>query len=1430
MLRRIYIIGVLLFAFSVLDTNSQSLIDVRHYSLKDGLSQRNIHNFVQDDNGYIWMSTRNGLEQFDGFTFRNFKTYPGDSIRIPNHRFLRIEKSTRNNIWCLTYDNHCYLFNISKTQFEDPFSYNKSYTNSAQKIYPLKDGITWIVDTQNKLYRIDENKFPMGESIVLHHTINNRQTINNVYDIVQDTDGDEWILTNAGCLIVGDKSINTSIPFSFMAENDGTIYLATSEGLFARYEKGTHKMYPYPSLQITNSIVAMKALADGRIALLEENSLILYYPTEERFEYHSLPIAVSNLVYQDSSKNIWLVGTSENILLLRNNGDKIEMLTCPRAQKKSEPVIHEDDYGTVWIKPQWGELCYYNTLLHRLEQAFIYKDGIRENVSIRPLNYLVDHHQNIWYTDGEICGYISFAENNLHYLKNSYQTAVRALMEDGKKRLWVGWQRNSQNKTGYLCIYDSLGQWTANVSMTGKIIHDSAIPFNANVYCLYEDKQHNIWIGTKGLGLYLLRPKGDGHYTLSHYLPNKNNPYSLSSENIYSILQDSAGRIWIGTFGGGINIVEELPVDRMVKFFNSRNTLKNLPKHNCDKIRCLLQAKDGTLFIGTTDGLLSCNPNLRKLETIQFYRDICEDRSSSLSNNDVLDITEAQDGRLWITTLNGGINLLNASNRQLGRLEFIHYNKKNSDVSDYSLSTIEDKSGNLWIVSEKKLSKFDSDMNLLEEYDNRIQYLEGNPTLNGSDRIAFCSKFGAVIINSAINKDGSFIPPISFSSLEIYINGELYKKVIPHQNGHLSLEAEQRNFTVKFTALDYTNPHNIKYAYRIPQLNEQWIELGTTHSVNIANLPAGNYEFQVRSTNAEGIWAENNTSLYIEIAPYFSETIWAKLLYAIIGICILLLTIYIVTRITGLQRKLDMEKYITELKLRFFTDISHELRTPLTLITGPIDEVLVNEKLSSEGKENMLSAKRNTERMLRLVNQILDFRKIQNNKMKVLIEQVDIVPIIRRVYDSFHTIADKHNINFLLECPAELFIMYTDVDKLEKILFNLISNAFKYTPDGKNILLSFSFKKSKLLFQIKDEGYGISPQKLKTLFNRFEAHNTANPSNSTGIGLFLVKGLLELLHGTIEVASKVGEGTTFFVHLPGNYEAYKSDKNVEFILNDIIDDELSLDIESNKQEAIENKKSQILIIEDNDELRHFVKNIMSNDFVVLEAENGKIGWDTTLKEMPDIVISDIMMPEMNGVEYLKLVKENNQTCHIPIILLSAKSSLEEQIQGLRYGADDYITKPFSSSYLKSKVEALLRRRNTLYNYYISKREKQKSSLSDTPEIMLQITDFDADFLNKVMHYIEENIQNSDLKIENIADFFCMSRSVFYRKLKSLMGVSPVDLIKNIRIKRSMQLLKETEYTVSEIAYLSGFATPQYFNRVFKETVKCTPSEFRMQKD
>ena len=538
------------------------------------------------------------------------------------------------------------------------------------------------------------------------------------------------------------------------------------------------------------------------------------------------------------------------------------------------------------------------------------------------------------------------------------------------------------------------------------------------------------------------------------------------------------------------------------------------------------------------------------------------------------------------------------------------------------------------------------------------------------------------------------------------------------------------------------------------------------------------------------------------------------------------------------------------------------------MIAGPVEQVLKNDKLPADAREQLVVVERNTSRMLRLVNQILDFRKIQNKKMKMQVQRVDIVPFVCKVMDNFEAVAEEHRIDFLFQTEKEHLYLWVDADKLEKIVFNLLSNAFKYTPNGKMITMFIREDENTVSIGVQDQGIGIAENKKKSLFVRFENLVDKNLFNqaSTGIGLSLVKELVEMHKATISVDSRLGEGSCFKVDFLKGKEHY--DKETEFILEDAeapvrmgqvvdianssIQSETLIPDDSEKIEAVyeedaakeENSKELMLLVEDNQELREFLRSIFSPMYRVVEAADGREGANKALKYLPDIIISDVMMPEKDGIEMTRELRADMTTSHIPIILLTAKTTIESKLEGLEYGADDYITKPFSATYLQARVENLLMQRKKLQSFYrdslmhihISAGQEDAPVATDVPSAeedtsetvsaTLEMSPNDRKFMDKLVELMEQNMDNGELVVDDLVRELAVSRSVFFKKLKTLTGLAPIEFIKEMRIKRATQLIETGEFNMTQISYMVGINDPRYFSKCFKAQVGMTPTEYR----
>ena len=1059
-----------------------------------------------------------------------------------------------------------------------------------------------------------------------------------------------------------------------------------------------------------------------------------------------------------------------------------------------------------------------------MEPAYRYTTGQKEPYRTEGRAFLRDSHKNLWVSRKYGFDKIYFTNRNYDYIHTSAEQEVRGVFIDSKKRLWVA------SKENRLEVYDKQGNYVGNMDSTGKLLQNRNISFGRNVYTFFEDSEHRLWLGTRNHGI-VVATEYDGKFTLHTFRHDKQDPYALSNDAIYSICRDTRNRIWIGTLGGGINLFSGT-LDNP-RFIHSENLMKGYPGDMCHKVRSLYCTRKGVVLAGTTEGLLSFSDDFQKPEDIEFFHNDCED---GLSNNDVMDVLESRDGKIYIAAYSGGICMADVDSLLNTRIRFHYLNMKNGLPSDLPQSMLEDGEGNIWICFENYISKYKADRKGFDTYDSAnlhtdLQITEAHPAIDQQGAMYIGTNQGVLRLRLYDLKKSSFVPRIVYAGVDIQnSDGTVFNSVLAVDS--LVLGKKERNVTIAFSALDYTNSEALQYAYRLKGISDQWGYIGENHSIGFANLPSGDFVLEVKSTNGDGVWCDNITPLYIHIQPRFTETAWAWVLYVLIAIILILTVSGIIVYITNLKRKVTLEQQLTDLKLRFFTDISHELRTPLTLISGSIEEIVERGQLQKSGTENMQVARRNVNRMLRLVNQILDFRKIQGRKMKLSIEQGDVVALCRQVGENFTQLAHERSIHFRLIPETPEIRCYTDMDKLEKILFNLLSNAFKYTADGKSITMAVRMESGCLFVSVRDEGKGMDLRKIDNLFGRFETFGKTDPNRSTGIGLSLVKEFVDLLHGTIQPESIPGQGTVFTVTLPCTYEAYAADSMAEFVLNDEVKFEYPVEVQLSRQEE---KERSILIIEDNDELRRFLAMILRDCYHVLEAGDGRQGLEIIGRELPDLIVSDVMMPEMDGIELLAAVKVNRDTSHIPVILLSAKASVDDRVRGLEYGADDYIAKPFNSAYLKARIESLIRQRSSLAAYYLGsslkdsdKTEKKQPDVK-LEQVLESVPSFNNTFIQEVIRLVDQNLQNPDFKIDDLAETMNMSRAVFYRKIKTFTGASPIDLVKEMRLKRALELLDADTYSLSEVAYQSGFSSPQYFSRVFKEQMQCTPNEYKRRK-
>lgn len=1408
--------------------SAQSLMHIRYYSAKDGLSQNTVTDFLQDDKGYIWISTWNGLEKFDGYTFQNYKSYPTDDTRLEYNRIQQIAEGKKGNIWCVTYNNLLYLFNTQTETFQNIFS---GYSHLADygrvaRLYKQEGSLLWFSNQAGDLFRLDEDRLGETDGIVHLPCHSCAEHGKKIYSVHKDKKGYEWILTDRGTFVYGHPEIRTKVELRYIKEVDKNTFFITQKGeLYAFTPQIGIQSVSNPFLM--KEVSGLVTIKTGRLLIPDQEKIIVYDTRKKSFEQlykqaTTVPLHITG-AFHSKQDQIWMLD-GQRVLCYSFTDRKMTVFRENLSGEDTFRHIHEDEFGGIWLMTRDGSFYTYNSGSNRLEPAYCYTTGQKEPYRTEGRAFLRDSHKNLWVSRKYGFDKIYFTNRNYDYLATTGGQEVRGVFIDSKKRLWIASKENRVE------VYDAQGNYIGNMDSGGRLLKDQNVSFGKKVYTFFEDNEQRIWLGTRNHGIVVATEK-EGSFTLQNFRHDARNSYSLSNDAIYTICQDTRNRIWIGTLGGGINLFTGFPDN--FRFIHPGNLLKGYPDGLCHKVRSLHCTREGVMLAGTTEGLLSFSDDFQKPEDIVFYHNDCTD---GLSNNDIMDVLESRDGKLYIAAYSGGICLANTDSLLNTRIHFSYLNKKNGLPSDLPQAILEDKDGNIWICFENYIGKYCPERGEFETYDSTnlhtdLQVSEAHPAIDEQGAMYIGTNQGVLRLRLYDLKKSNFIPRIVYTGVNIQnSDGTAYTSILVADS--LVLSKKERNVTITFSALDYTNSEALQYAYRLKGINDQWGYIGENHSIGFANLPAGDFVLEVKSTNGDGVWHDNIAPLHIHIQPHFTETIWAWVLYVFIVIILILTVSGIIIYITNLKRKVGFEEQLSDLKLRFFTDISHELRTPLTLISGSVEEIVERRQIQESGTENIQVVRRNVNRMLRLVNQILDFRKIQGRKMKLSIVQGDVIALCRQVCENFAQLSHERSIHFNLIHEMQEMRCYTDMDKLEKILFNLLSNAFKYTANGKAITMTICMKSGSFSICVRDEGKGMDLRKIDNLFERFATFGKADPNRSSGIGLSLVKEYADLLHGTVQVESIPEQGTAFTITLPCTYETYANDPKAEFILNDEIQFDYHPEVHSSNGGE---KERSILIIEDNDELRRFLITILRDRYSVLEAANGKQGLEIISKELPDLIVSDVMMPEMDGIELLEAVKANRDTSHIPVILLSAKASVDDRVKGLQYGADDYIAKPFNSAYLKARIESLIQQRNSLAAYYLRKPLKRLGKTVDKQpdtqleQILKTLPAFNNSFIQEVLRLVDDNLQNPDFKIDDLAETMNMSRAVFYRKIKTFTGASPIDLVKEMRLKRALELLDTSSYSLSEVAYQSGFSSPQYFSRVFKEQMQCTPNEYKRRK-
>ncbi len=1431
------------------------------YKYELGFAQREVMDILQDSDGQMWFATWDGLYRFDGYRFSNFKARPGDGIQLESNRIERICLDG-DNIWMLGYTGIVSRFNKRTHQIEN---IKLSYEGVASDMKPLPSGgvifqmtdgrvvIAKGTDSEEGLFTI-ECLGPEGG------------VINRIVVADKDT---AWILTSAGVW----KCFTDTGIMKPVCEGVCALNMASGQhgdifcGANGRFVILQNNQVLTKQLPTSASLTSVSILSDGDILVSTKGDGLFVLSGDYTVKRHyrkensQLPSNQLTCMQQDSHGNVWFCADVPGVMRYdsRNKTLKCYYLQGEFSNDPSMWIngisIDEDSYGDVWINPSGNGLAMYD----KRSDEFIpvinkkYHDSWTAENTVVTL--FVDRQDNLWFCD-KYTGLQKATYNEPQFGTLSPEPAdgsahdVRGLFQDSKGRVWVG------AKNEVISVYDSNLHFIGNLTPEGKISASSREPVG-RAYAFVEQKDGVLWIATKLRGLMRLQPVGDNSFHI-RYFKADGSRYSVPHNDIFSLCVDRHNRLWMASFGGGLCYTSL--DDPSFRFIHAKNELVNYSLRKYNKARFVATDSHGDVWVCTTSGLLRFPDNFKRPQDVRFksYSRNADD-ASSLSYNDVLGVFFTKSDSMYVCTYSGGF--CQAIRCQGDSLHFVPYTTGNGLRSDVIFSVQEDNGGNLWFASESGFVRYSPGTNSLEHIatvvlGKQIDVNEGMPLKLNDGRLLYPSRnCTAVYFYPDSVQVSGFVPKIVFTRLFLDQQEQLpsadKKSVLKRElnlTDRITLASGVNSVNLEFSALDYNNPSNISYAYKLDGFDTKWNMTGNHHAAIYNHLPPGEYTLKVRSTNSDGVWVDNIRSIGIEVKPSFWQTGWAWALYLLTVMLLIGCATYILATIWNLKQKVFIEQEISDLKMKFFTNISHEIRTPLTLISGSVKEILRKGVADSELSDSLKVVNENSNRLLRLVNQILDIRKIESGNMKLTLQRIDFGDFVASLANNFRNLAKDRGIDLVVRCPEEPLFIWADSEKIDKIVFNLLSNAFRFTPSGKCITIVVERTSQGARLTVADEGKGIEPEREKTIFQLFSSDNEGSQSvhPHTGIGLALTKELVELHHGSIRVESEVGKGSSFIVDLPENKIA-KNDR-ADYILTDSAKpiaedvDSLSLvatdgDSSGTEQrpkpgEGTAQKRETILVVEDNPEMRRFICLILREDYLLIEAEDGEEGLEKARNAQPDIILSDYMMPGMDGLEMAERLRGDESVSHIPIIILSARTDEDSIIKGLRTGVDAYIEKPFSAEVLRARIGNLITMRRNLQkaymDKYINKRTVNIGMPGDVEKKELSGTLVDANqlFLDKLTKLLEENLGKGELSVDDVAKLMGMSRSVYFKKVKALTGIGPNDYLKFLRLQRATELLSQTDMSIADISYRVGIPDSHYFSKCFKAKYGITPTEWR----
>ncbi|MCC8174044.1 MAG: response regulator [Odoribacter sp.] len=1397
----------------------------KQINTEDGLSQNTVRTVLCDKQGFIWAGTLDGLNRYDGKNFIIHKPRIGDVSSLPDYRINSLSEDQHGNIWVRMYNNtfHCYN---PKTESFIPVYDNDTIINLSYTAYhQTQDGHIWLWNRQGGI-RITHSNEKLTTDFELH-SLRDKFGQWGIRFLTSDKNNDTWIGSDGSLFRIGsDLTTDEYFPeeninFIKAIPADNKIYFITRHSGIYVYDTESRNFTD--SIPLDPSLLILNAALIDREQILftvRRNSIKIFNLTTCKFEsgIHMPDIPGEAQLFTDRKGGIWIYNHSGMMWHYQNEKETFRQLHL--IPEETIAVIDFERYNVFidsrdiyWITTYGNGLFKYNPINGDL-QHYAYQPTKNSPASDFLLSITEDPAGNLW-IGSEYGGMIKVSEEDYAFkflrpepeISIGKSNNVRVVFEDSKGNIWIG------TKNGSLYIYD-------NDLQNGKCVSQ-----HLNPYTIIEDHRKRIWVGTKGDGVYLFDI--NNHSIISHYRRNPSNPNSLSNNSVFYIMKDRDNRIWIGTFGGGINLVEEK---------NNRITFKHFfsDQDNIRLIRHMIQDKQGRIWAGSYAGLIRFNPE--KLEQDkEAYRLFAFDvqDSEGLYCNDVKTLFEDKEGTIWVGTGGGGLSRYWETPR--GEEYFTTYMKQHGLPGDVINSITQSEDGMLWIACESGLAQLDcKEMSfMIHRFSERPQgqCFNDNSVLRRSNgEILLGTLDGLLVFNPQMLKKNDYIPSVVFTDFSIFdqrIEPNSHTSPLTQSityTNKLTLSHKENTFTLGFACLNLTEPEQNRYTYILEPYDKYWSSATNNTQATYKNLPPGKYTFKVKGSNPDGEWNETESQLQIIVKPPFWQSGIAYAVYTLLILLALWIALKLINKFNKLNNAVKIEKQLTDFKLRFFTNISHEFRTPLTLIRGAVESLSKQESLTSVSQTQVKSLERHTRQMMRLIDQLLEFRKIQNNIHTLNLELTDIKKFTEEIFQAFNETAIQKQINYQFICDFIIPEIYIDRGKVDKILFNLLSNAFKYTPAGGEIELIINYTiDDNITLTVKDNGCGIPKEKQHLIFSRFMQINFS--AEGTGVGLSLVKEFTETHKGKVWYEENSGQGSIFKVQLPVNPAIYEgenfinADKSTssERIEKVNIDNENTI-IELPEIEPRVLAECKILVIDDNPDILNYLSQELGKHFVIETAEDGKKGLEKAIELNPDLIICDVMMPYMDGFEVTRRLKSEFQTSHIPLIILTAHSSPEHQLEGIESGADSYISKPFSLKYLLFRIYKLIEQREKLKKRFSMKLPEDEKLLSNTEK--------DREFYELITKILEENLNNPTFSVDEFSEKAGLRRTIFYKKVKGLTGFTPNDLIKIKRMKKAAELLATGKYTVSEVSWQVGLEDPFYFSKCFKAQFGCSPSKYK----